>query len=150
MAQSLAKIYIHLIFSTKNRERTIPDHLRPALHSYMGGILRDLGCAAIEINTEPDHAHVLFLLVRTAALSDVVGNLKKGVTNWLHEQDQSLRGFYWQNGYGAFSVSQSAVAEVRRYIQGQHEHHQKLTFQDEFRAFLKRYEVEFDERYVWD
>jgi putative transposase len=150
MAQSLAKIYIHLIFSTKNRVRTIPDHLRPTLHSYMGGILRDLGCVAVEINTEPDHAHVLFILARTAALSDVVGHLKKGATNWLHEQAPDLRGFYWQNGYGAFSVSQSAIEDVRRYIQQQREHHHKQTFQEEFRAFLQRYEVEFDERYVWD
>lgn len=150
MAQSLAKIYIHLIFSTKNRERTIPDHLRPTLHSYMGGILRELGCVAVEINTEPDHAHVLFILARTTALSGVVGHLKKGATNWLHEQSPDLRGFYWQNGYGAFSVSQSVVEDVRQYIRQQREHHHTQTFQEEFRAFLQRYEVEFDERYVWD
>jgi putative transposase len=150
MAQSLAKIYVHLIFSTKNRERTIPDHLRPTLHSYMGGILKEQGCIPVEINSEPDHAHVLFTLSRTAALSEVVGNLKKGVTNWLHEQSPELRGFYWQNGYGAFSVSQSALGDVREYIRHQREHHKKVTFQDELRAFLKRYEIDFDERYVWD
>jgi putative transposase len=150
MAQSLAKIYVHLIFSTKNRERTIPDHLRPTLHSYMGGILNEQGCTPVEINTEPDHAHALFILSRTVALSEVVGNLKKGATNWLHEQSLDLKGFYWQNGYGAFSVSQSAVENVREYIRNQREHHKKVTFQDELRAFLKRYEIEFDERYVWD
>ena len=150
MAQSLSKIYVHLIFSTKNRERTIPDEIRPTLHSYMGGILRDNHCIPVEINTEPDHAHVLFILARTAALSEVIGHLKKGSTNWLHEQSPAYRGFYWQNGYGAFSVSQSGVAEVQDYIRHQREHHRKMTFQDEFRAFLKRYEVEFDERYVWD
>lgn len=150
MAQSLAKLYVHLIFSTKNRERAIPDDLRPKLHSYMGGILRDNHCSSIEINTEPDHAHVLFILARTEALSDVVGQLKKGSTNWLHAQSSHLRSFYWQNGYGAFSVSQSGVDEVREYIRNQHMHHQKLSFQDEFRTFLRRYEIEFDERYVWD
>ncbi len=150
MAQSLAKIYVHLIFSTKNRERTIPDHLRPTLHSYMGGILKEKGCVPVEINSEPDHAHVLFILSRTAALSDVIGHLKKGATNWLHEQSSDLCGFYWQNGYGAFSVSQSAIEDVREYIRNQREHHKKVTFQDELRAFLKRYEVEFDELYVWD
>ena len=150
MAQSLSKIYVHLIFSTKSRERTIPDEIRPTLHSYMGGILRDNHCIPVEINTEPDHAHVLFILSRTAALSEVIGHLKKGSTNWLHEESPAYRGFYWQNGYGAFSVSQSGVAEVQDYIRHQREHHRKTTFQDELRAFLKRYGIEFDERYVWD
>jgi len=150
MAQSLSKLYVYLILSTKSRECTIPDHLRPTLHSYMGGILRDNQCVPLEINTEPEHAHVLFILARTEALSEVVGHLKKGATNWLHEQSAELSGFYWQSGYGAFSVSQSGVDEVRRYIQEQHEHHRKLSFQDEFRTFLNRYQIEFDERHIWD
>jgi putative transposase len=150
MAQSLAKLYVHLVFSTKNRAPMIPDHLRPELHRYMGGILRENQCIPIEINTEPDHAHVLFLLARTCALSDVVGHLKKGSTLWLRSKDAECGSFAWQNGYGAFSVSQSGVPEVQRYIQNQREHHQKLTFQDEFRRFLTKYEIEFDERYVWD
>lgn len=150
MAQSLAKIYVHLIFSTKNREPTIPDHLRPTLHSYMGGILRDNECVPVEINTEPDHAHVLFILARTEALSDGVGHLKKGATNWLHEQAENLGGFYWQNGYGAFSVSQSGVDDVQTYIREQREHHRRLLFQEEFRGILKKYKIEFDERYVWE
>ena len=150
MAQSLSKIYVHLVFSTKNRERSIPDHLRPKLHSDMGGILRDNKCIPVEINTEPDHAHVLFILARTEALSEVVGHLKKGATNWLHEQSPEFSGFYWQNGYGAFSVSQSGIAEVQKYVQEQQKHHLKLSFQDEFRALLRKHEIEYDERYVWD
>lgn len=150
MAQSLAKLYIHLIFSTKNRERVLPDDLRPALHDYMGGILRDLGCIAVEINTEPEHTHALFILARTAALSDVVGHLKKGSTNWLQQQRPELREFHWQNGYGAFSVSQSNVDAVREYIRNQREHHRRQSFEDEFRAILRKHDVEFDERYVWD
>lgn len=150
MPQSLAKIYVHLIFSTKNRERIIHDDLRPNLHAYMGGVLRDLGCTAVEINTELDHAHLLFLLSRTEALSDIVRQVKTGSTNWLQEQGSTLSGFHWQNGYGAFSVSQSAVDGVREYIRHQREHHRVMTFQDEYRKFLTRYEVEFDERYVWD
>ena len=150
MAQSLAKLYIHLIFSTKNRERVLPDDLRPALHDYMGGILRDLGCIAVEINTEPEHTHALFILARTAALSDVVGHLKKGSTNWLQQQRPELREFHWQNGYGAFSVSQSNVDAVREYIRNQREHHHRQSFEDEFRAILRKHDVEFDERYVWD
>ncbi|MDP1591519.1 MAG: transposase, partial [Prosthecobacter sp.] len=114
------------------------------------GVLRDLGCTAIEINTEPDHAHILFLLSRTETLSDIVRQVKTGSTHWLHEQRPALRDFHWQNGYGAFSVSQSAVEEVREYIRKQREHHHVMTFQEEYRKFLARYEIEFDERHVWD
>jgi REP element-mobilizing transposase RayT len=150
MPQSLAKIYIHLIFSTKNRERVLLDDIRADLHAYMGGTLNGLGCSSIEINTEPDHAHLLFVMTRTETLSNVVGQVKKSANDWLRARDKQFAHFYWQGGYGAFSVSQSAVEEVREYIRNQREHHQRVSFQDEFRAFLKRYEIEFDERYVWD
>jgi REP-associated tyrosine transposase len=120
------------------------------LHEYLGGILRDLDSPALEINTEPDHCHVLFLLSRTHSVSDVVGQLKRGSSAWLKTKSAVYAAFHWQNGYGAFSVSQSGVDEVRAYIRRQHEHHQRVSFQDEFRAFLRRYEIEFDERYVWD
>ena len=116
----------------------------------MGGTLNGLGCSAIEINTEPDHAHLLFVMTRTETLSNVVGQVKKSANDWLRARDKQFANFYWQGGYGAFSVSQSAVEEVREYIRNQREHHQRVSFQDEFRAFLKRYEIEFDERYVWD
>jgi len=150
MPQALAKIYLHLIFSTKNRERSLPDNIRADLHSYMGGILNGLGCSPIEINTEPDHAHLLFVMSRTETISNVVGHLKKSSNDWLRNRDPQFRDFYWQGGYGVFSVSQSNVEEVRQYIRGQHEHHKQISFQEEFRTFLKRYEIEFDERYVWD
>lgn len=150
MAQSLSKIYVHLIFSTKDRERTLPDEIRPDLHAYMGGTLKGLGCAPIEINTEPDHSHVLFLLARTEALSDVVGHLKKSSNDWLRNRGPHFGSFFWQSGFGAFSVSQSQVEDVRTYIRNQREHHRVKSFQEKLRAFLKAYEVEFDERYVWD
>ena len=150
MAQSLSKIYIHLIFSTKNRERTLPDEIRPDLHAYMGGTFKGLGCPAIEINTEPDHVHALFLLARTETLSEVVGHLKKSSNDWLRSRSPLFASFFWQAGFGAFSVSQSQVEEVRAYIRNQREHHRVKTFQEELRAFLKAYEIEFDERYVWD
>jgi len=150
MPQALAKIYLHLIFSTKNRERSLPDDIRADLHSYMGGILNGLGCSPIEINTEPDHAHILFVMTRTETVSNVVGQLKKSSNDWLRNRDRQFRDFYWQGGYGVFSVSHSSVEDVRQYIRGQREHHKQVSFQDEFRAFLKRYEIEFDERYVWD
>jgi putative transposase len=150
MPQSLAKIYIHLIFSTKNRECVLADDILPNLHAYMGGTLNGLGCSAFEINTEPDHAHLLFVMTRTETLSDVVGKVKKSANDWLRARGPRFANFYWQGGYGAFSVSQSAVEEVREYIRNQREHHKRISFQEEFRAFLKRYEIEFDERYVWD
>jgi putative transposase len=150
MPQSLAKIYVHLIFSTKNRERLLPDDLRPGFCAYFGGILRDLGCTAVEINSEPDHVHLLFLASRTETLSDVVRQLKTGSNLWLQEQRPEFHHFHWQNGYGAFSVSQSGVEEVREYIRLQREHHRVMTFQEEYRKFLARHEIEFDERYVWD
>jgi len=150
MAQSLAKIYVHAVFSTKNRERVLTDEHRSALHDYMGGILHDLGCAPVEINTEPDHAHLLFVLSRTKNVSEVIGELKRGSGVWLQAQHPQFKGFHWQNGYGAFSVSQSGVEDVREYIRTQHEHHRKFSFQDELRMMLRKYEIEFDERYVWD
>ncbi|MDZ4403348.1 transposase [Prosthecobacter sp.] len=128
----------------------LPDDLRPGLHAYLGGILRDLGGTAVEINSEPDHVHLLFLASRAETLSDVVGQLKTGSNLWLQEQRPELHPFHWQNGYGAFSVSPSAVEDVRDYIRRQREHHRMMTFQDEYRKFLVKHGIEFDERHVWD
>ena len=150
MSQSLAKLYVHLVFSTKGRERVLEDDIRKDLHDYMGGTLKGMTCLPVEINSEPDHVHTLFLLGRMVALGGVVGGVKKSATDWLRGRGDAYRGFQWQAGYGAFSVSQSAVEQVRAYIRNQREHHRVRTFQDEFRAFLRKYEVEFDERYVWD
>ena len=150
MPQSLAKVYLHLIFSTKHRERVLTDAVRSDLHSYMGGILNQLGCAPIEINSEPDHVHLFFLQSRTETISNVVGQVKKSSNDWLRVRGDEYAEFFWQGGYGVFSVSQSAVEEVREYIRNQREHHSKLSFQDEYRAFLRRYQVECDERYVWE
>src|SRR5438105_4132216 len=144
MPQSLAKIYIHLIFSTKNRERVLPDEIRPNLHCYLGGILKGIGCSPIEINSEPDHVHLLFVMARTETLSNVVGQVKKSSNDWLRSRGKDFANFYWQGGYGAFSVSQSAVEEVRGYIRSQQQHHTRLPVQEEYRAFLIRCEIEFD------
>src|SRR6478736_3849388 len=119
MPQSLAKIYVHLVFSTKTREHALPDDIRPDLHAYMGGILNGLGCSPIENNTEPDHAHLLFVMTRTETLSNVVGQVKKSAIDWLRTRGLQFASFHWQGGYGAFSVSQSVVEEVREYIHNQ-------------------------------
>ncbi len=150
MPQSLAKLYVHLVFSTKHRERWLTDDIRVDLHAYMGGILNGMGCVPIEINSEPEHVHALFILSRTIPLSEAVGNLKKSSNDWLREKNGKFADFYWQAGYGAFSVGQSGVEKLREYIRSQREHHQQVSYQDEVRAFFRRYKIEFDERYVWD
>ncbi len=140
-------------FTSSSRQRIArapcPTRFAPT-HAYLGGTFKGLGCFPIEINTEPDHLHALFLLARTKALSDVVGHLKKSSNDWLRSQGPQFAGFFWQAGFGAFSVSQSQAEDVRAYIRNQREHHRGKSFRDELRAFLKAYEVEFDERYVWD
>jgi REP element-mobilizing transposase RayT len=120
------------------------------LHSYLGGILRQWESPAILVNSVADHIHILFCLSKNHALKDVVEEVKKGSSKWIKGRGQEFASFFWQAGYGAFSVSQSHVPSVKRYISNQEAHHKKLGFQDEFRAFLKRYEIEYDERYVWD
>jgi REP element-mobilizing transposase RayT len=150
MSQSLAKNLIHLIYSTKDRRPVLEDAVREELHQYSGGILRDQESPCLEIGSVADHVHLLFVLTKNKALADVVREVKKGTSRWLKTKGPQFAEFEWQAGYGAFSVSQSAVEEVRRYILNQAEHHQKVSFQDELRAFLRRYEIEFNERYVWD
>ncbi len=150
MPQSLAKNLIHLVFSTKERRPLLEDTVRQELHNYAGGILKDLDSPAIIMNSVPDHVHILFNLHRTKALADVVMETKRGTSKWIKTKGNQFTLFQWQNGYGAFSISQSAVDDVLAYIRNQAEHHRKVSFQDEFRTFLKRYEIEFDERYVWD
>jgi putative transposase len=148
--QSLSSILIHLIFSTKHREPLVTAQIEPALHAYMAGILRERHCPALTIGGMPDHVHILFALARTASVSDVAENLKKDSSRWIKTRAAAVGQFHWQSGYGAFSISQSSVEQTRHYIDGQTEHHQVRTFQDEYRAFLRKYGVEYDERYVWD
>jgi len=150
MPQSLSKNLIHLIFSTKDREPVLTREVREDLHRYFAGILKDLDSSPLVMDSRPDHVHLLFSLNKNLSLARAVMELKRGSSKWLKTQGPAFRNFHWQNGYGAFSVSQSAEAEVRRYIARQEEHHRTLSFQEEYRAFLQRYGVDFDERYVWD
>lgn len=150
MPQSLARIHIHLVFSTKNREPLITDPERDSLHRYMATVLQNLGCAPVLVNSVEDHAHLLFDLARTVSISQVVEDVKKSSSKWIKIQRPEFAGFSWQAGYGAFAVSESNVEIVRQYIADQREHHRTKTFQEEYRAFLQRHKVSFDERYVWD
>ena len=149
MPQSLAKLYTHLVFSTKNRRNCIDDAVGLKLHAYMAGILNGIGCPCLLINSMSDHAHVLFVMSRTMSLSDVVKNLKSGSTAWIHREYPLLRDFHWQTGYAAFSVSQSAVEPVTAYIADQKAHHAQRDFQSELRTMLRQYGIDFDERYLW-
>ena len=150
MPQSLARLYIHLVFSTKHRERLISDSVRPTLHAYMATVFQNLDCPADLINSVEDHVHVLFELARTVAISTAVEEIKKSSSKWIKTQGDEFATFAWQSGYGAFSVSESNAQTVRDYIGKQHEHHRRTTFQDEYRIFLERHRVAFDERYVWE
>jgi REP element-mobilizing transposase RayT len=150
MPQSLARLHIHLVFSTKNREPIITDGVRDALHAYMATVLQNLGCAPVLINSVEDHAHLLFDLSRTVSISQVVEDVKKASSKWIKTQTPEFAGFAWQSGYGAFAVSESNVEAVREYIANQREHHRKKSFQEEYRQFLERHRIAFDERYVWD
>lgn len=150
MSQSLARLPIHLVFSTKNRQRILGEKIRDSLHAYMAAVLQNLGCPALIINSVEDHVHILFELSRTVSVSEAIEEIKKASSKWIKTQAPELSGFAWQAGYGAFAVSESNVAAVREYIVGQREHHRVKSFQEEYRAFLEHHRVAFDERYMWD
>jgi REP element-mobilizing transposase RayT len=151
MAQSLSKILLHVVFSTKDRRPLLRDRaLRDEMHRYVGGILAGLDCPSIIVGGVEDHVHLLCILSRTCTPADMVKEVKRSSSLWIKKRAPEHVDFAWQNGYGIFSIGYSQMEEVRRYIAGQEEHHQKLTFQDEFRRLLQRYEVTFDEAYVWD
>lgn len=156
MPQSLARVIVHLVFSTKDRHRVfVTKEMRDAAAGYITGVLQNLGSPVMRIGMATDHLHILYLQSRTETIADVVGAAKRESSDWIKDQvwarmNPSFAQFHWQNGYGVFSVSESKIEEVAKYIDGQMEHHQRVTFQDEYREFLKRHNVPFDERYVWD
>lgn len=150
MPQSLGKVLLHVVFSTKNRCPWLNDFaLRQELFAYMATALRAIECPALIIGGVEDHVHLLVQLSRRVAIQNLVEEAKTGTSKWLKSKSPSLRDFYWQSGYGAFSVSESKVDDVRRYIANQEEHHRRRTFQEEFRELCQRHGVEIDERYVW-
>ncbi len=150
MPQSLSSILIHLVFSTKNREPFITPAIESELHPYMATIFREHNSPSLIIDGTKDHVHTLFALGRTITIADLVEEVKTGSSKWIKTKGREFRNFHWQKGYGAFSIGQSNVAALKRYIRNQKHHHRHVSFQDEYRDFLKRYEIEFDERYVWD
>jgi REP element-mobilizing transposase RayT len=151
MPQSLSHLYIHLVFSTKNRQPLISESIAPDLYSYMATVFHDeCRSTAKLIGGVEDHIHALFNLSRTWCVADVVEAVKTSTSKWMKTQSPLLKQFSWQSGYGAFSVSRSNVDVVTEYIRNQREHHRRQDFKDEFRGLLEKHDVEYDERYVWD
>jgi putative transposase len=150
MSQSLVKNLVHLIYSTKHRQPWIPIAHRDSRFAYQVGILNAWGCPVLVIGGVEDHVHACFNLSKNHALKKIVEEVKKGSPKWMKVEGRRNPDFHWQAGYAAFSVSQSNADDVKRYIETQEEHHRKMSFEDELRAFFRRHEIEFDERYVWD
>ena len=150
MGQSLVKNYLHIIFSTKLRAPLILESIENELYSYIGGICKQLECYPVKIGGYIDHIHILCMLSKKIPLMKLLEEIKAHSSKWIKTKDDTLKKFYWQNGYGAFSVNPYEVDKVIAYIENQKEHHRKKTFQEEYRAFLKKYNFEFDEKYVWD
>ena len=150
MAQSLAQILVHLVFSTKNREAWLADDLREELHAYLGGVVENQKGTLLKAGSVVDHIHLLIAHPRTCAPSELVEEIKTGSSKWLKTKGADYRTFHWQNGYGIFSVSPSHRPAVEAYLANQAAHHRRVTFQEEYRRLLRKYDIAFDERYVWD
>lgn len=150
MSQSLAKVYVHIVFSTKHREKLIVKEVRNELYSYIGGILKNVSSPLISIGGTSDHIHILCLQSKLITSAKLVEEIKRSSSKWIKSQHEKVKNFRWQNGYGIFSISRGHVETVINYINNQEEHHRKDDFKAEFRELLKIYEVEYDERYVWD
>ena len=150
MGQSLVKNYIHIVFSTKYRQPLIDSSIETELHAYLGGICNEMECHTLKVGGYTDHIHILCMLSKKIALVKLLEEVKKSSSKWIKTKGLQYRNFYWQDGYGAFSVSPNQVDNVKNYIANQHEHHRRKSYQEEYRAFLKKYDVDYDERYVWD
>jgi putative transposase len=150
MPQSLTKVYVHLVFSTKYRQPIIGDEVKDELYDYVGGICKQWECNPIKIGGYYDHVHILCILSKKIALMKLLEEVKKGSSKWMKTKGHNYENFYWQDGYGAFSVNPSQVDVVVRYITNQYQHHGKTTFQDECRGIYQKYGMAYDERYVWD
>ena len=150
MPQSLSKVYVHITFSTKNHRHLIDDEIENSLFEYLGGICKGMECNPVKIGGYKNHVHILCLLSRKVAQMKLLEELKKSSSKWIKTKGEKYSGFYWQDGYGIFSVNPAQVNVVNEYINNQRNHHRKLTFKEELLAFLKKYGVDYDERYLWD
>ena len=150
MAQSLSSIYVHIIFSTKQRISFLNPAIRCRVWQYIGGVCNKIGCPPVKIGGTDDHVHILCKLSSNIALQTLVTKIKADSSKWIKNISLEYHDFYWQSGYGAFSVNPQECEVVVEYIANQEHHHLKRDFCDEFRLFLKKYEMEYDERYLWN
>ena len=150
MPQSLAGLLVHIVFSTKNRERIIADDIRDEVHAYTGGIIGNLKGTLLHAGSVQDHVHLLAAHPRTCSPAELIEEIKTGTSKWIKTKGIQYKDFHWQGGYGIFSISPSHRPDLEKYLDHQAEHHRKESFQDEFRRLLKKYGIEFDERFVWD
>ena len=151
MSQSLVRIYAHLVFATKHRQPFLKDQdIRKECHAYLAGTCKNLGSPSLIEGGVEDHVHILCFLSKIEGVSVLIRELKRESSQWLKTKGPGLESFYWQSGYGAFSISPSHVDALKEYIANQEEHHRQESFQDEFRRLLTKYGIEYDERYVWD
>lgn len=151
MSQSLSQMYLHIVFSTKDRAPFLSDaKFRERTHAYLVGICNQQGSPSHIVGGVADHVHILCRFSKNFAVKDLLRELKRDSSKWVKKEAPRLREFQWQAGYGAFSVSPSHVDVLTKYIANQEQHHRRESFQDEFRRLCKKYGVEIDERYVWD
>jgi len=150
MPQSLAKLYVHLAFSTKHREPLLPAPLRAQMHAYLATVLKNQDSPAIKVGGTSDHVHALFRLSKNRTLAAIVEEIKTSSSKWAKTQGSAFVNFQWQSGYGGFSVSPADVEAVAEYIAQQETHHRAVTFQEEYRRLLESHGIEIDERYVCD
>ena len=150
MAQTLTSLLVHIVFSTKHRADLITPEIEPKLFAYIGGILNNEKSVLLASGGTMNHIHLLVSQSKTMALSDLVKDVKQGSSKWIKTQGREFADFHWQDGYGAFTIGKSQVETLRGYLAKQKVHYQKQSFEDELREALKNYEVEFDERYLWD
>jgi putative transposase len=150
MPESHAFALIHVVFSTKNRMSVLDSDIRAPLHAYLATVARNAGCDCYRVGGVADHVHLAVRLSRTVTIAQLIEELKTSSSKWLKGQSPSLGQFAWQRGYGAFSVGPADLAALQTYIDNQEVHHRSRSFQEEYVAFLKKYGVQYDERYVWD
>ena len=151
MSQSLTRLYAHITFSTKDRYPYLAQKsIREEMHAYIGGVLKTLDSQPIIIGGATDHVHILSRMSKNNPVSKIIGEMKRVSSIWIKTKNPDYARFHWQNGYGAFSIGRSEVNAVEKYIRNQEEHHKIKTFKDEFLSFLEEYEIDYDERYVWD
>jgi REP element-mobilizing transposase RayT len=150
MPQSLSNILIHIVFSTRSRVPVLEEQLQPRLHAYLAELVRNQNCECYRVGGVQDHVHLAIRLSRTLQVCHLIEKLKTESSKWLKAQSEELTSFAWQRGYAALSVDPDGLSGLRHYIDTQPDHHKKFNFQDEYRALLREYGIEFDERYMWD